>query len=481
MLRSYQIETDRQLREAYKAGHTRIMIQSPTGSGKTKLAGHLTRNALEKGKRVVFVVPYISLIEQTLQSFYADGITDVGVIQADNPIYNPFAYCQVASIDTLSHRKVFPRADVVIYDEAHIQKQHIYKWMENPDVVFLGLTATPWAKGLGKHWQTLVIGSTVNQLIDEGYLSDFVVYAPSTPDLDGLKVNRSGDYKEKDVAPRVIEPKLIGSIVRSYCQRHGEGKTILYAVNRLHAKACMEAFNDAGIPAAYADAHTPIEEREEIAKQLQTGEVQVVCNVGVFVAGVDWDIRCVILATPSKSEIKVMQCIGRGLRRAEGKERLIILDHAGIHVEPYGIGFVTDIHRESLDDNDKPESERKVLPKTCAHCGAVRKGLKCSECGHEVEQPKNTVFNKKGELVELKAPKYTTREKQEIWAQLQHVAAEKGYKQGWVYHTMMDMVGSTPRDRNLQPMPPGEKVKNFLKHKQIRFAKARQKKLSAAC
>lgn len=478
-LRDYQVRTDAQIREAFRQGHRRIMVQSPTGSGKTKLATHLSNNAVGQGKSVCFVVPYISLIEQTYRAFEDAGMHHLSVIQGDSPWYDATAPVQIASIDTLSRRKVFVTCDVVIYDEAHIQKQHIYNWMDaRPDTVFLGLSATPWSKGLGKHWDTLVIGSTVNQLIEQGYLSDFVVYAPSVPDLEGLKANRNGDYKEKDLSPRVNEPKIVGEIVDSYLKHHGDGKTILYAVNRLHAKTCMEAFKRRGISAEYADAFTSIEEREAIADRVQSGETEVVCNVGIFVAGVDWDIRCVILATPSKSEIKVMQCIGRGLRRAEGKERLVILDHAGIHVEPYGIGFVTDIYRTSLDETEKGEQERIVLPKTCSECGAVRKGLKCKECGHEIKPPKGTMLNKQGQLVEIKTPKHTPQEKEDIWAQLQFVANEKGYKRGWVYHTCQEMCG-VPKNQNVAPKPPGLKVKNFLKHKAIRYAKRHGAKSSS--
>jgi len=134
-----------------------VILQLPTGSGKTVIAGDIVKRALAKGKRVAFLVPYISLIDQTWKSFYDQGIKDIGVIQADHQLYDPDAVCQICSVETLSRRKIYPDVDLVIVDEAHRRSAFVLKWMEMGGT-FVGLTATPWSVGMGNHWKSLVVG-----------------------------------------------------------------------------------------------------------------------------------------------------------------------------------------------------------------------------------------------------------------------------------------------------------------------------------
>ncbi len=125
------------------------MVQAPTGFGKTVLSGEIVRRALDKGNRVIFTVPAISLIDQTVHSLYADGITDVGVIQADHPETNWLRKVQVASVQSLQRRRI-PPADLVLIDEAHRWFKFYETWMamdEWRNVPFVGLSATPWTKG----------------------------------------------------------------------------------------------------------------------------------------------------------------------------------------------------------------------------------------------------------------------------------------------------------------------------------------------
>lgn len=473
------------MRRAVAGGSKRVVVQAPTGAGKTKLAYEFIEGALTKGNKAAFLVPYIALIDQTCESFAHEGLVpmeEFAVIQADHPWSNITAPLQICSIDTLAKRHYYPDVQVVVVDEAHRNSKFLWKWMDtHPDVVFIGLTATPWTKGMGKHWDQLIISTTTQELIDQQFLSPFRCYAPSSPDLEGIKLV-AGEYHQGELGERVDKAPLIASIVETWLQR-GEGRpTLLYAVNRAHAKHIQAEFIANGVNAGYVDAFTDRDERLAIQKAFHAGEIPVVCNVGVLVAGVDWDVRCVILAVPTRSEIKFVQMIGRGLRTADGKDDCLILDHSDTHNR---LGFVTDIHHTSLDTGaEKTTSERaEPLPKPCPSCQFMLppKTTLCPACGFKREA-QSRVEVEDGELVEITGRKktYTREEKEQIWAQLKWYAIEKGRKPGWIYHTCMEMCGSTPKNRDMQPMEPGMQVLNFIRHKQIQYAKKRGAKSLAA-
>ena len=324
-LRPHQTAALDMLKLSLGKGHKRPMVQAPTGFGKTVLAGAIVKGALAKGNRIIFCVPAISLINQTVQSFHREGIHDIGVIQADHEMTNPAMPVQVASIQTL-HRRNIPMADVVVIDEAHRWFKFYERWFELWNAVpFIGLSATPWTKGLGKHYDDLIIAATTQELIDQGYLSDFRVYAPSHPDLSGAKT-RAGDYVEEQLAEVMNENTLVADAVSIWKQKAENRPTLCFCVDRAHAKHMQERFKAAGVPAGYIDAYTEMPERDEIAKKFHAGEIKVVCNVGCLTTGVDWDVRCIVLCRPTKSEILFTQIIGRGLRTAEGKDDCIARD-----------------------------------------------------------------------------------------------------------------------------------------------------------
>jgi len=479
-LRPYQLQIDGMIRQSFMAGNRKIMVMAPTGAGKTKLAANLVCNAHAKGRRVAFVVPFISLIDQTLASFEAEGLRpfiDMGVIQADHPMTNYSAPILICSIDTLSRKSEFPPVDLVIIDEAHRHNKYMWSWMKAVDIPFIGLSATPWSKGLAKHYDDLVIGITTQELIDQGFLSGFLVFAPSAPDLSGVDVV-AGDFHQGQLAEVSSTPELIGSIVDTWLEDGIGRPTLCYAVDCAHARKIQAEFLSRGINAGYIDAHTDLEERQAIAKQFHDGVISIVVNVGTLVAGIDWDVRCLIIAVSTKSEIKFVQIVGRGLRTAEGKDYCLILDHSDTHNR---LGFVTDIHHDTLDDGKPKEKSTKSekdekLPKPCVKCGCLCKGA-CPSCGF-IAQRQSEVENGKGELIEMgakgkKDKSATPQEKQEIWGMLAHYAATKNYSKGWVYHTCREMLGSIPQRQDVPMLPPSAKVLNFIKHKMIKNSKRR--------
>lgn len=467
------------LRNSLAKGNKRIILKAPTGFGKTVIASNIIDMALRKGKRVIFCVNAISLVDQTAQKFFEEGITELGVIQGNHELTNYAKPVQVCSVQTLARRKI-PDAELVIVDEAHNWFKFYEQWMHDWNKIpFIGLSATPYTKGLGKHYDDLLIPATTQELIDDGWLSKFRVYAPSSPDLRKVRTV-AGDYHEGDLSNVMDAPKLIADIVSTW-KRLGEDRpTLCYGVTRAHAKHIQEQFLSEGITCGYVDSYTEIEERREIAEQFRKGEIRIICNVGVLTTGIDWDVRCIILARPTKSDILFQQIIGRGLRIADGKDDCIILDHSDTHAR---LGFVTDIDDKYLslcDGKPKEKPTKKegeeALPKICPKCQFVKppKVPVCPSCGFK-PQPQSDVKTADGELVELGAKpansKYSMQEKSQFMAELRGYAQTKGYKDGWASNVYKEKFGVWPKGLNdLPPLAPSDLTQGFIKHRNIKQA-----------
>jgi superfamily II DNA or RNA helicase len=492
ILRPHQVALIEQIEAAIAGGERRLVAQAPTGFGKTITAADLAIKALQRDKRVIFTVPALSLIDQTVEKFFAAGITDIGVIQADHHLTDYSKSVQIASVQTLQRRyevgdglsRSVPAADLVLIDEVHRWFDFYGEWLSSPlmaDVPVIGLTATPWTRGLGKYFDKLIVGSTTQELIDAGYLSKFRVFAPASPDLSNVRTV-AGDYREDDLGAAMNKADLVADVVDTWIARAEDRPTLCFAVDRAHAKHLQTKFEAEEITAGYIDAYTDRTERKRIEAAFHRGEIKVVCNVGCLTTGIDWDVRCIILARPTKSEILFVQMIGRGLRTADGKTDCLILDHSDNHVR---LGFVTDIHHDELDDG-KPRvkgepKKAEALPKKCPSCTFLKppKLLICPSCGFKPE-PKCTVVNGEGELVEL-TDRATinavtqARDKVRFFQELKGCAVVRGYKAGWVAHKFKEKFGHWPNglDHN-PPVGPSSSTLNWVKSRNIAWAKAQR-------
>jgi len=485
ILRDYQTDAIAKLRKSLSSGHKRPVVQMPTGAGKTIAAAEIVRMALDKGNRILFCVPSLSLIDQTVEKFEKHDIWEIGVLQAMHERTDMTQPVQVCSIQTLARRKI-PKADLIIVDECHVMFKFYDQWFNSEewkDVPVIGLTATPWAKGMGKLYDDLIIGTTTKELIDLGHLSDFRVFAPSHPDLTGVAVV-AGDYNKKQLGKAMDKAQLVADIVSTWLERGQDRSTICFAVDRAHAKHIQKLFLEAGVPTGYMDAYTDLPERAEIARQFADGELKIVCNVGVLTTGVDWDVRCIILARPTKSEILYTQMIGRGLRTAEGKIDCLILDHSDTTLR---LGFVTDIAYDKLDDGQgrgNSEREKKIaLPKACPSCAFLKppRTPQCPSCGFKAEAV-SKVEHTTGELLELardgkkQISSYTTKEKETFYSELRGYAITRGYKDGWAYWAYKDKFGVGPSNSfKGVALSPSAATLSWIKHRNIVKAKSREK------
>ncbi len=314
------------------------------------------------------------------------------------------------------------------------------------------------------------------------YLAPFRVFAPSHPDLSGVRT-LAGDYHEGDLSGVMNNTPLVADIVDTWLRRAKERSTLCFAVDRAHAKHLQEKFAAAGVLTGYIDAYTPINERKETERKFHNGEIRVVCNVGCLTTGIDWDVRCIILARPTKSEMLFVQIIGRGLRLANGKQDCLILDHSDTHLR---LGFVTDIRHERLDDGltrTKPKaSDRIRLPKECPQCAFLKppRMCICPACGFKTKAI-STIEAADGELIEVTGRKESgdAASKDDMaafYAQLRGYAQTRGYSSGWAAHKFREKFDVWPNGcKDVPATEPTSTVLSWIKSRQIAWAKSKQR------
>jgi DNA repair protein RadD len=476
-LHEHQKLAEAQLRESLRSGHRRPIIQSPTGSGKTVLAAAIVEKALAKGKRVIFTVPKLSLIDQTVERFNEEGIRAIGVIQGYHPGTDGTQPVQVASIQTLRRREL-PEADLVLVDEAHEVHDFYREWMAKPEwqhVPFVGLTATPWTKGIGKLYDDLIVPTTTAELIEKEFLSKFKVFAPSHPDLRGVKTV-AGDYHEGQLSAVMSEAKLTADVVKTWLEKGEDRPTLAFCVDLAHARKLADEFNSAGVSCGYVDAYTDRRARNELGEAFRARHVQVICSVGTLTTGIDWDVRCIILARPTKSEILYVQIIGRGLRTGVGKDHCLILDHSDTTLK---LGFVTDIHHKELNDGTPNRSAKtgapeEKKPRECPSCKALKNTHVCPSCGF-APQRQSQLKVRDGELVELdfRKGKKDLGGRQSVYSGLLWYGNSRGYKPGWAAVQYKNAFGAWPDSLAKHPAPPSGELHQWIKSRQIAFAKGR--------
>ena len=394
-------EDQRDRTRAALARHLRVILNAPTGSGKTRMSKWILgssekREPLEnQSGRSLFTVHRRGLVDNAVSSFAEEPALTHGTIMAGEET----AYgrrIQVASIDTLLSWFVEDNAyqsditfDLVVFDESHSHLQKLAKFLKYHDAkreemnlhpaYVIGLTATPQAKGLADIYKEIVAGPPTQWLIDNKYLSPFRYFRATQGKLDKL-VKRGGEFTKDSEAAAM--DGLAGDLVRDWKQ-FAEGRpTVGFFPRRSHARDAMEQLKAAGLRVAYVDGNTPDTERRSIFASLNNHYIDYLCNVQVVERGTDIPrIGCVQLCVAVGSVVRYRQMIGRGSRCHPDKTDCMVLDHGG-NIKRHG--FFEDDPPWSLDITTKEAGEVGARPTIeCPKCQAIYRGGKCASCGYE--------------------------------------------------------------------------------------------------
>lgn len=408
VLRDYQLDLLRRASALMRQGYRRVLIVLPTGGGKTRTAGQALLSAVDSGFTGQFVVHRKELLDQTSDAFNAMGLTH-GFIAAGRPL-DPAADMILAGVQTLANRLdlVLPPNLGIIDEAQHATAATWARVMEAyPEAYILGLTAAPErldGRGLGDQFDAMVVGPSVAELIERGFLSPYDYFAPSRPDLTGVHTV-AGDYNKAEVEAVMDRPELVGDIVQHYLRLAAGQRGIVFAASRDHSRNIAEAFCAAGVRAEHVDGSTPDRERARIDADFREGAIDIMTNVDLF--GEGYDVPGIVycgLARPTKSLSLFMQQCGRALRTAPGKERAIVCDHAG---NAFTHGLPDDPREWSLEGRaprTKSAAVTDVEPvRQCRECFRVYPSVlgTCPGCGAERQATPREIKQRAGELEKL--------------------------------------------------------------------------------
>jgi len=475
-----------QARNEVMKGRRRVLITSPTGSGKTRVLAWKLKSASDKGLVAWYVVHRRQLVHQTSRVLSSLGIEHTMVMAGEETDHSANIY--VISRDTYLRRKDWMNLGepaLIVIDEAHIalgiQQQIAEDW---PRAVILGYTATPLTlsgPAMGDVYESLVHGPTYTELIEGGYLVPPEYWEAVRVDTSGFRVSRAtGEFVQKDLSNWVKKGEVIGSAIDSW-RRIADGlPTVVFAPGVAASKYVAAKFNYAGIPAAHIDWSTPEEERERYLRMLASGEIKILSNADLLSEGYDMpEMRAVMMLAPTMSTARYLQRLGRALRIHPGKDKAIVIDHAGVLSRH---GLHTDWERWTLETRGKRKErkEKKQLKKSeksivCPQCGFVfEKRDTCPQCGFKLGKSSNAkpLVEHPGEVVRAKGKHdYDPEAARAFYLDLAAYAREKGYKSGWVYHAFVKKYKRRPQWewKNLPvPAKASETARNWAKYLQLR-------------
>ena len=344
MLRDYQIEICEKVNEAFKA-HRSVMVQMPTGTGKTVVLASLVQQFLHDNtdSAVVIVAHRKELVEQiqnTLKKVFFFENSPVPSAEGAT------SHISVMSIQWLSRNidMVRKKPDLVIIDEAHhaLAKTYQMLWTAWPEAKFLGLTATPYrmsGDGFTDLFEVLVDSWSVKQFIADGWLSPYDYYSirpdsEEQQEIDSLKKRGAdGDFQMKELREKLDVRPSIERLFEAFERFAFDKKGIIYAIDIAHAEHIAEFYRLQGVNAVAISSKTPAKERAEVIRTFKDeNRIQILVSVDLFSEGFDFpDVEFIQMARPTLSLAKYLQMVGRGLRPCKGKLCCTIIDNVGLY------------------------------------------------------------------------------------------------------------------------------------------------------
>lgn len=418
-LRDYQQTLVGDVRAQWTSGKRNVLAVMPTSAGKTRVFSHIV--AEETGASVA-IAHRQELVVQASLAFARYGVRHriigpavvarncaaVHLGELGRHFVDAGARVAVAGVQTLIRRDPasdpwFKQVQLTITDEAH----HLLadnQWGKAaamfPNARMLGVTATPLrsdGKGLGRAcgdgvMDAMVVGPSMRELINRGFITDYRVFAPRTQDLDlspeNVPLSAGGDYSMPALRKAVHKSHIVGDVVSSYLSIAPGKLGVTFAVDVESATELAAAYRTSGVPAEVVTGDTPDLLRMAIMRRFKNREIMQLVSIDVLGEGVDIPaIEVVSFARPTQSYGLYVQCFGRAVRLMEGKDRAIIIDHVG-NVQRHGLPDAPRVwsldRRERRTGSNAPNdtipiavclectSAYEAFHKACPYCGAVR-------------------------------------------------------------------------------------------------------------
>lgn len=425
-LRDYQEKAVSDVRDSFRRGYRRTLLVLPTGGGKTHCFSYIAAGVSKSKKRVLILAHRRELLKQISKALKAQGVHHAVMAGGHRGI--PTAAVVVASVFTIASRlKRFPKPDLIIGDEAHhfTPDSTWGKVVKSfPEARVLGVTATPEradGKGLGLMFDNMIVGPSVAELTEMGFLSRAEVYAPKAPDLTGVK-SRGGDYVVSQLEDLMDKSTVTGDAVKHYLELARGKKAVAFCVSVKHAQDVAEAFKAAGVAAASIDGGMNTAQRDGVLADFERGTIDVLTSCDLISEGFDLPaVEVAILLRPTKSLGLYLQQVGRAIRIAEAKTRTLVLDHAN---NTRTHGFIDD-HREWELTADKLRRKKPQAEtvRTCPKCFAAHRPMSnCPKCGHQYELKERKVVHVDGNLEKMERTEGDVRQQKRVMWQRQYYA-----------------------------------------------------------
>lgn len=310
-----------------------------------------------------------------------------------------------------------------------------------PNSIMVGLTATPCrldGKPLSKFFDTMIEVINTKQLIERGYLSPYLYYAPSNIDASELSMSSNGDYSKESLAQASFSARIVGDNIEQYKRLAMGKRNVVFAINRTHAESIKDRYLKEGISAELITGDLDSTSRKKMVERFTTGETKVLVSIDVISEGFDLPaIEVVSLLRPTASTSLYLQQVGRGLRICEGKTHAIILDHVNNYQRH---GMPDEVREWSLDGGltkRKRSESSSIAIKRCPKCFfAHAPALKCPNCGYVYEANGKEIKEIAGELVLLGSDEYRQAQKKEViiantLEELIRIETDRSFKKYW--------------------------------------------------
>ena len=471
------------LRDNFRAKVPNQLLVSGTGSGKTRIATYLLNETNRNRKNALFVVDRLALVHQTSTALAQFSIPH-GITQGQNRV-RPWERTQVATVQTLANRYWQNDFwDLIVVDEAHTANQWLWGVLKQRAHRVVGLTATPQARALGTVYEASVSVTTTNHLIQNGpgpgrtYLSPYIVFSPSQPDMTGAKVDRHGEWTKDEAATRSLP--IVGDCVVEYVKHALGKKFICFGASIAHCEELAKQFMQAGINVALYTSRTPDDECVRVVEEFRKPDsyIRGLISVAKLAKGFDVpDVECGIFARPLRRSLtEWIQMFGRILRYNPGKTA-IMLDHSG-NYERFEAEMAEffETGEFELDDGTKkskpPKKPRERTSKKCPRCSRIHQAAPhCPSCGFEYQR-RSEIIHLPGELKEF--ARATDRQVKEDWyAQLLYIQTKRG-RPGLADVLFLKKFGHLPKGLYPLPKRAGRDAERWEQHCAIQRAKGQR-------